>query len=261
MPARTFINQQGTSNKFWTIEVSGAEHTVHYGRLGTDGQVKTKAFADAAKAAASAEKLIAEKLAKGYSEEGTATPPPAERVGRAGGGDDRRGGRRTPPPQPVAAPSPPAPRRRSRPRGRALVRRRAVAAAARRRAPSLRSGIDLRPDEWALGGVAARARRARSGGAVRPQAGGRGHPQGEVVALRAGNGSWRELPFDGHAHARRPRAWLRYPPRARNSPTRATAARCRAQRRGDPRQAGAERPTPALGGAVPAARPASRCPR
>ena len=65
MPARTFINQQGTSNKFGTIEVSGAEHTVHYGRLGTDGQVKTKAFADAAKAAASAEKLIAEKLAKG----------------------------------------------------------------------------------------------------------------------------------------------------------------------------------------------------
>ena len=176
MPARTFINQQGTSNKFWTIEVSGAEHTVHYGRLGTDGQVKTKAFADAAKAAASAEKLIAEKLAKGYTEAGTATPPPAERVEAA---------------QVAAttaalaayedAPAPAAPQDRTS--GRVAVRHRP---AARR---------------VGAGGVAARARRARSGGAVRPQAGGRGHPQGEVAALRVEVGLARAA-VRRHAHAR-----------------------------------------------------------
>ena len=71
MPARTFTNQEGTSNKFWTIEVDGAEHTVHFGRIGTDGQTKTKSFATPEKAQAEYEKLIAEKTGKGYQE----TPP------------------------------------------------------------------------------------------------------------------------------------------------------------------------------------------
>ena len=39
-----------------------------YGKLGTSGQSKTKAFADAAAAAADAAKLVGEKTKKGYVE-------------------------------------------------------------------------------------------------------------------------------------------------------------------------------------------------
>lgn len=66
--ARRFELVEGTSSKFWEIEVSGAEHTVRFGRIGTAGQSKTKSFADAAAADADAKKLIAEKTGKGYAE-------------------------------------------------------------------------------------------------------------------------------------------------------------------------------------------------
>jgi DNA ligase-1 len=66
--ARRFELSEGGSSKFWEIEVDGARHTVRYGRLGTAGQAKTKDFADAALALRDAEKLIAEKTAKGYRE-------------------------------------------------------------------------------------------------------------------------------------------------------------------------------------------------
>ncbi|MCC6995156.1 MAG: WGR domain-containing protein [Deltaproteobacteria bacterium] len=56
----------GSSAKFWEIDVSGARHTVRFGRLGTDGQSKVKAFADAVAAKVDADKLVAEKLKKGY---------------------------------------------------------------------------------------------------------------------------------------------------------------------------------------------------
>ena len=39
-----------------------------YGRLGTEGQQQTKLFADAVAATRHAEKLIGQKLAKGYQE-------------------------------------------------------------------------------------------------------------------------------------------------------------------------------------------------
>jgi len=55
------------SNKFWEIELEGASHTVRYGRIGTDGQAKTKEFADAAKAEADYKKMIASKVKKGYA--------------------------------------------------------------------------------------------------------------------------------------------------------------------------------------------------
>ena len=58
---------QGASNKFWEITIKGKEHTVCYGRIGSDGQSKTKSFASAQLAAADADKLIAQKKKKGYS--------------------------------------------------------------------------------------------------------------------------------------------------------------------------------------------------
>ena len=72
---RRFEFADGKSSKFWEIEASGNQFTVRYGKIGTAGQAQTKEFADAAAAAKSAEKLIAEKTGKGYQEVGGSTPP------------------------------------------------------------------------------------------------------------------------------------------------------------------------------------------
>ena len=66
--ARRFEFSEDGSNKFWEISVEGASHTVRYGKIGTDGQSKTKEFDDDEAAAADAEKLIKEKTKKGYAE-------------------------------------------------------------------------------------------------------------------------------------------------------------------------------------------------
>ena len=63
---RLFEMHDGKSDKFWIIELSGTSHAVRYGRVGTDGQTKTKDFADEAKA--SYDKLVDQKVKKGYSE-------------------------------------------------------------------------------------------------------------------------------------------------------------------------------------------------
>lgn len=65
----------GTSEKFWQIETSGESHTVTYGKIGTDGQSKTKKFDSEETCLKDAEKLIAEKTKKGYSEDGMAEKP------------------------------------------------------------------------------------------------------------------------------------------------------------------------------------------
>ena len=65
---RRFEFSEGTSNKFWEISLSGNKHTVKYGKLGSEGQAKTKDFADAAAAQKDYDKLVAEKVKKGYKE-------------------------------------------------------------------------------------------------------------------------------------------------------------------------------------------------
>ena len=65
---RRFEFVGGTSAKFWEITVAQAEVTVRYGRLGTDGQSQTKTLPDVQAASRQAEKLIGQKLAKGYQE-------------------------------------------------------------------------------------------------------------------------------------------------------------------------------------------------
>lgn len=65
---RTFEFNDGRSSKYWNIELSGSEFTVSYGRIGATGQTQTKSFADAAKALAAHDKLVAEKVGKGYVE-------------------------------------------------------------------------------------------------------------------------------------------------------------------------------------------------
>ena len=67
---RTFTYTDEKSNKFWTIEVSGSNYTVNYGKAGTAGQTQTKDFVDEAACRKAADKLIAEKIKKGYTEDG-----------------------------------------------------------------------------------------------------------------------------------------------------------------------------------------------
>ncbi|QEG41467.1 WGR and DUF4132 domain-containing protein [Roseimaritima ulvae] len=75
MPSRHLVLSAGTSNKFWNITRDGTSHTVNYGRVGTDGQTKTKQFDDAAACQKSYEQLIEQKLKKGYSDAGKSTSP------------------------------------------------------------------------------------------------------------------------------------------------------------------------------------------
>lgn len=66
--ARHFEFIGGSSRKFWEVSVDGANLVVRYGRIGSAGQSRTKPCADPAAARAQADRLIAEKLAEGYSE-------------------------------------------------------------------------------------------------------------------------------------------------------------------------------------------------
>src|SRR5687767_11299869 len=63
---RTFVFDDGSSRKFWEVEVAGDQLTTCWGRVGTRGQSKIKTFDSAAKARAERDKLVAEKLGKGY---------------------------------------------------------------------------------------------------------------------------------------------------------------------------------------------------
>jgi predicted DNA-binding WGR domain protein len=58
----------GSSAKFWGVAVAGCNVTVCFGRIGTVGQEQTKTLADAAAAQQHANKLVAEKIKKGYHE-------------------------------------------------------------------------------------------------------------------------------------------------------------------------------------------------
>ncbi|MNV57661.1 WGR domain protein [compost metagenome] len=66
---RRFVFEQGTSRKFWQASVNGQELVVTYGRIGTTGQRNVKAFDSADRARREMDKLVAEKLGKGYREE------------------------------------------------------------------------------------------------------------------------------------------------------------------------------------------------
>ena len=68
MEKRYFEFVGGSSAKFWEIGVSGTDVTVHFGRIGTQGQTQVQTLPDTDAAAEHAEKLIASKTAKGYAE-------------------------------------------------------------------------------------------------------------------------------------------------------------------------------------------------
>ncbi|MBN2295978.1 MAG: WGR domain-containing protein [Pirellulales bacterium] len=66
--ARLFEYSDDRSNKFWEITLHGNQHTVRFGRIGTQGQNKTKQFDDSDQARRDCERLIRSKLGKGYQE-------------------------------------------------------------------------------------------------------------------------------------------------------------------------------------------------
>ncbi|WP_296248520.1 AAA domain-containing protein [uncultured Stenotrophomonas sp.] len=65
---RSLVFDQGSSNKFWRVSVSGSELAVNYGRIGSSGQRNIKVFDSAERARREMDKLVAEKLGKGYRE-------------------------------------------------------------------------------------------------------------------------------------------------------------------------------------------------
>src|SRR2546428_13731839 len=84
---RTFTFTDEKSNKFWNIELKGKSFEVTFGKIGAKGQTQIKDFPDEAKALKEHDKLVAEKVAKGYVETTTAAsakpqaskePPPAK---------------------------------------------------------------------------------------------------------------------------------------------------------------------------------------
>src|SRR5215831_9414919 len=79
MPRYEF--SEGSSNKFWEITLEGSTFTTTYGRIGSDGQSTTKSFKSDAEAKKAYDKLIAEKVKKGYELVG----------GDEDGGDDEEG--------------------------------------------------------------------------------------------------------------------------------------------------------------------------
>ncbi len=121
MSRREFHFTEGSSQKFWAIEVEGKGFTVHFGRLGTMGQAQKKEFASEAEAQKAADKLIAEKTKKGYAEVQTAVqamPTPTVKAAAAA-------------PKPKASPPPAAPAQPAPARPAAVTRR-----------------IDLDPADW-----------------------------------------------------------------------------------------------------------------
>lgn len=73
---RTLTHVSGGSSKFWHVSQDDTELTIRYGKLGATGQTQVKSFDSAAAATAEADKLVAEKLRKGYA----ADDAPAEVV-------------------------------------------------------------------------------------------------------------------------------------------------------------------------------------
>lgn len=66
MKSRKLVYMDAKSSKFWNIELEGTKHFVTYGRIGTAGQSTAKEFDSPAKAEAAYDKLVNEKLSKGY---------------------------------------------------------------------------------------------------------------------------------------------------------------------------------------------------
>lgn len=104
---RRFEMVDGSSSKFWEIELSDVSFDVRWGRIGTGGQSQTKTFATAAKAQAEYDKLIKDKTGKGYVEVGApASQAPASAAAPSKPAKAKAAPAPAATPAPVAAPEP-----------------------------------------------------------------------------------------------------------------------------------------------------------
>jgi predicted DNA-binding WGR domain protein len=71
--------QAASSNKFWEIEMTGNRVIARFGRIGTRGQTMAKLFADKASARSEFDRMLRQKLNKGYKEGARLAAPPPER--------------------------------------------------------------------------------------------------------------------------------------------------------------------------------------
>jgi predicted DNA-binding WGR domain protein len=76
---RRFEYIDGNSCKFWQISRKTSEVTVTFGRIGTQGQTQIKQFANEQRAEQEVNKLVAEKLKRGYVEATAGTGPGVSR--------------------------------------------------------------------------------------------------------------------------------------------------------------------------------------
>ncbi|MEP6502136.1 MAG: DUF4011 domain-containing protein [Betaproteobacteria bacterium] len=67
-PVRRLEFIDAGSRKFWQVGRQGGDVVITFGRIGTTGQTQRKSFADEARAIAELDKLVAEKLRKGYQD-------------------------------------------------------------------------------------------------------------------------------------------------------------------------------------------------
>ena len=68
LPKRHFECTEDGASKFWEVWLEGCDLTTRWGKIGTNGQEKTKPFATPDKARKEYDKLVAEKTGKGYEE-------------------------------------------------------------------------------------------------------------------------------------------------------------------------------------------------
>lgn len=98
---RCYEFRQGSSDKFWTIEVIGSTVFVTYGKIGSCGATQVKSFPSAYRATEFAYKMIREKTGKGY------VPAPESRY--PGAPPEQIAATRGPAPAAAPVPEPPRP--------------------------------------------------------------------------------------------------------------------------------------------------------
>jgi predicted DNA-binding WGR domain protein len=77
---RILINQTGDSNKFWTIEQVDKKYIVQWGKIGTEGRISEKEFPNADECRKEVDKIIKEKVGKGYSETSDLSKIPTKQI-------------------------------------------------------------------------------------------------------------------------------------------------------------------------------------
>lgn len=85
---RSFVFQDEKSSKFWNITQNDSTVVVWYGKTGANGQSQSKEFADREAASKHLQKLVAEKLGKGYVEQGDSASDYVAPVARVAKVDD-----------------------------------------------------------------------------------------------------------------------------------------------------------------------------